>query len=325
MKALFIKEFGGPEVFEVREADRPQPGPNELLVRVHATSINPVDIKIRQAGEWAGVKPPAIIGYDVSGVVEEVGPGVSDFKIGDEVYYSPLVSGESGSYAEYHTVDESIVAHKPEPLSHVEAASLPLAGMTAWDGLIEKAALKVGEVVLIHGAGGVGSLAIQLAKAAGAYVLVSCSSYMVEQAEALGADRAIDYKTEDFTDVVLEETDGFGVDVVLDTVGGDLLTQSIPITKPFGRMAGIVSTDAGFKEAFHKNIALYPTFMQRKRFKLDALRVLVERGELQPVVDSIIALEEIPEAQKRLWEEGGVRGKIVVKIVGDPKLIEEAN
>ncbi len=325
MKALFIKEFGGPEVFEVREADRPQPGPNELLVRVHATSINPVDIKIRQAGEWAGVKPPAIIGYDVSGVVEEVGPGVSDFKIGDAVYYSPLVSGEPGSYAEYHTVDESIVAHKPEPLSHVEAASLPLAGMTAWDGLIEKAALKVGEVLLIHGAGGVGSLAIQLAKAAGAYVIVSCSGYMVDQAEALGADQAIDHEAEDFTDVVMEETDGFGVDVVLDTVGGELLPQSTPVTKPFGRMVGIVSTDAGFKAAFHKNIALYPTFMQRKRFKLDALRVLVERGALQPVVDSIIALEEIPEAQKRLWEEGGVRGKIVVKIVGDPKLIEEAN
>ncbi|MFP4344314.1 MAG: zinc-binding dehydrogenase [Anaerolineales bacterium] len=325
MKALYIKAFGGPEVFEVREAERPQPGPNELLVRVHATSINPVDIKIRQAGEWAGIEPPAIIGYDVSGVVEEVGPGVSNFKIGDAVYYSPLISGESGSYAEYHAVDESIAAHKPEPLSHVEAAGLPLAGMTAWDGLIEKAALKVGEAVLIHGAGGVGSLALQLAKAAGAYVIVSCSGYMVEQVEALGADRAIDHAAADFTEVVMEETDGFGVDVVLDTVGGDLLTRSLPVTKPFGRMAGIVSTDAGFQAAFHKNLTLYPTFMQRERFKLDALRVLVERGELQPVIDSVIALEEIPEAQRRLWEEGGVRGKIVVKIVGDPDLTEEAN
>ncbi len=325
MKALFIKEFGGPEVFEIRETEKPRPGGGELLVRVHATSINPVDVKVRQAGRWAGVEPPAIIGYDVSGVVEEVGPGVSRFKIGDEVYYSPLISGKPGSYAEYHVAEATIVARKPEPLSHVEAASLPLAAMTAWDALIEKAALKVGESVLIHGAGGVGSLALQIAKAAGAYVIVSCSEYMLDQVRALGADRALSYQDEDFATIVKEETDGFGVDVVFDTVGGELLTQSLPVTKPFGRLVGIVSTGTGFKAAFHKNISVYPTFLQRVDFKLDALRDLVERGQLKPVIDSVIALDEIPEAHRQLWEEGGIRGKIVVKIVGDPRLREETD
>jgi NADPH2:quinone reductase len=156
MKAMLITGFGGPEVFELREMPKPEPGPCQILVKVHATSVNPVDYKIRQAGAWAGIKPPAIIGYDVSGVVEDLGDGVEDFQVGDEVYYTPEIFEGQGGYAEYHVAHQAIVARKPSNLSHVEAASIPLAGGTAWDALITRANLHVGETVLIHGAGGVG-------------------------------------------------------------------------------------------------------------------------------------------------------------------------
>jgi NADPH:quinone reductase-like Zn-dependent oxidoreductase len=158
MKAMLIGEFGGPEVFKAEEVGQPDLRPNDLLVKVHATSVNPVDLKIRQAGQWAGVKPPAIIGYDASGVVEDVGEAVEYFAVGDAVYYTPeVLLGEPGTYAEYHAVNESIVAHKPVNLSHQEAASIPLAGGTAFQALILRAKLRVGESVLIHGCGGVGA------------------------------------------------------------------------------------------------------------------------------------------------------------------------
>ena len=313
MKAMLIREFGGPEVFEAQEVGQPEIRPQDVLVKVHATSVNPVDTKIRQAGQWAGVKPPAVIGYDVSGVVEAVGEGVVDFAIGDEVFYTPDLFDGAGSYAEYHAAHEQIVAHKPENLSHAEAASLPLAGATAFQALILRAKLLAAETVLIHGVGGVGSLAVQIAKAAGAYVIATCSDYMVEPAQNLGADLALNYKSDDFVPAVLEATDNFGVDVVFDTVGGDLLTRSIEVTKPFGRMVGIVSTDTGFRDAFAENIDVYPLFLQRDRYKLDALRNLVERGQLRPVIDSVMPLTAVAEAHRRL-EKGGVKGKIVLKI-----------
>jgi NADPH:quinone reductase-like Zn-dependent oxidoreductase len=316
MKAMIIKEFGGPDVLMGEQVGQPELRPNDVLVKVHASSVNPVDISVREHGEWAGVKPPAVIGYDVSGVVEAVGTGVTRIAVGNEVFYTPLVrGGRSGSYAEYQAAPESIVALKPENLSHTEAAGLPLAGSTAWDALVLKTNLRVGESVLIHGAGGVGSLAIQLAKAAGAYVIAVCSDYMVEKATALGADRAINYKSEDFVEIVKDETDGFGVDVVLDTVGGDTMSRSIEVTKPLGRIVGIVNSNTGFGDAFIKNIDVYPTFLQRDRYKLDALRVLVERGELEPVIDSVMPLDQVAEAHRKL-ARGGVKGKIVLDVAG---------
>lgn len=314
MKAMVINDFGDPDVFEAQEVPKPEPGVNEVLVKVYATSINPVDYKIRQAGSWA-VEPPAILGYDVSGVVEAVGEGVSDFAAGDEVYYTSEIFSAQGTYAEYHVADKSIVARKPSNLSHEEAASIPLAGVTSWDALMARSRISVGETILIHGAGGVGSLAIQVAKAAGARVLATCSDYMVSTVQALGADRAINYKSESFTTVVQEETAGAGVDFVLDTVGGDLLTRSIEVTRPFGRMAGIVSTDTSFRAAGFKNITVHFVFLQRARHTLDALRRLIERGQLKPVVDSVLPLEEVAEAHRRL-EAGGVKGKIVLRVGG---------
>ena len=316
MKAMVIREFGGPEVFEEQTIGQPPIRPNDVLVKVKATSVNPVDLGIREAGQWAGVQPPAVIGYDVSGVITDVGDGVVDFVVGQEVFYTPHVLGGSGTYAEYHAVPESIVALKPKNLSHAEAASLPLAGCTAWDGLIERAGLRVGETVLIHGCGGVGSLAVQIAKAAGAEVFVTCSDSMVDVAESLGADLAIDYKSEDFVPLVEEATDGFGVDVVYDTVGGDTLARSLDVTKPFGLMVGIVSTDAGFSEAFRNNITIHTYFLEREHYKMDALRILAERGDLKPVIDSVMPFTEVAEAHRRL-AAGGVRGKIVLSVDGD--------
>ena len=258
------------------------------------------------------MKPPAVIGYDVSGVVEAVGAGVAGVVAGDEVYYSPEISGQWGSYAEYNAVDAAIVALKPANLSHTEAAGIPLTGCTAWDGLITKANLVVGETVLIHGAGGVGSLAVQIAKAAGAFVLVVCSDYMVDLASELGADRAIDYKSEDFVAVVQQETDGLGVDVVFDTVGGNALARSIEVAKPYGRMVGIVRSAKGdWGMGFGKNLTLYMTRFERMAYKLDALRVLIERGQLKPVIDSVLPLTDVAEAHRRL-AAGGVKGKIVL-------------
>lgn len=314
MRGMIIRAFGGPEVFEATELGQPKLRADEVLVKVHATSVNPVDYKVREHGEWAQIVPPAVIGYDVSGVIEDVGPAVRDLTVGQEVFYTPAVrGGKPGSYAEYHAAHHSIVAAKPENLSHTEAASLPLAGATAWDALLLKAKLRVGETVLIHGAGGVGSLALQIAAAAGAYVIVVCSEYMMEPARALGADVAIDYQSLDFVEIVNEVTDGFGVDVVVDTVGGDTIAKSIEVTKPLGRIAGIVSSQADLRSAYIKNIDVYPTFLQRTRYKLDALRDLVERGRLMPVIDSVMPLEEVAEAHRRL-QAGGVKGKIVLDV-----------
>jgi NADPH:quinone reductase len=314
MKAMIITDFGKTDVFQVRDLPKPTPEANEVLVRVIASSVNPVDYKIRQAGAWAGVQPPAVIGYDVSGVVEAIGPGVKDFKVGDEVFYTPEIPGKGGSYAEYHIANEAIVAHKPANLSHVEAASIPLAGGTAWDALITRAKLSVGETVLIHGGtGGVGSLAVQIARAAGAYVFTTCSAKNVEFAKQLGAHRAIDYKSEDFAEVIARETNGAGVDVVFDAFGGELVARSIPVTKTGGRMVSIVSTDGNVWPAHLKNIDIHYLFLTRERYKLDALRVLLERGQIKPVIDSVLPLEEIAQAHQRL-ENGGVRGKIVIKV-----------
>lgn len=313
MKAMIIKSFGGPDVFEERDVSKPAPRAGEVLVRVQASSVNPVDYKIRRNGTWAGIEPPAVIGYDVSGVVEAVGDDVQDFAVGDEVFYTPEIPGQGGSYAEYHVAHEKIVARKPANLSHQEAASIPLAGGTAWDALITRAELYVGETVLIHGSGGVGSLAVQIAKAAGARVFVTCSSTMMELVKELGADRAIDYKAEDFVDVIQQETNGAGVDVVFDTVGGETVANSLAITKPFGRIVGIVSFEGDLNAALAKNITLHFLFLQRLRYKLDKLRVLIERNQLVPVVDSVMPLTEVAEAHRRL-EAGGVKGKIVLSV-----------
>ncbi|MCL4557730.1 MAG: zinc-dependent alcohol dehydrogenase family protein [Deltaproteobacteria bacterium] len=314
MKAMVITAFGGPEVFEERDIPKPEPGIGQVLVKVHATSVNPIDYMVRRAGAWAGIRPPAVIGYDVSGVVEAVGSGVRSFKPGNEVYYTSEISAQ-GTYAEYHVAEEKIVAHKPSNLTHIEAASVPLAGSTAFEALVARADLRMGESVLIHaGAGGVGSIAIQLARALGASVFATCGVYNMELVKHLGADRVIDYRENDFADVVLRETGMSGVDVVLDTVGGETLSKSVKAAKRFGRIVSIAASKSDLSAAQGKNITIHFMSMQRDRLKLDALRALIERGRVRPVIDSVMPLKDVALAHRRL-EKGGVKGKIVLQVV----------
>lgn len=315
MKAAVLTAFGGAEVFEIQNVLKPTPKPNQVLVQVCATSINPVDYQTRRGDYKNYVQLPAIIGADVSGVVEAVGETVTGFKPGDEVYYSPQVFGEPGSYAQYHVADESIIAIKPTNLSHIEAACFPVAGGTAWDCLVTRGNLQVGESVLIHaGAGGVGSLAIQLAKAMGAYVFTTCSSKNHDLVEKLGADRVIDYKNEDYVEVIGRETGDLGVDLVLDTIGGDTIQRSLDVIRPFGRLVSIVdiATPQSLYEAWGKNLTVHFVFSRQHQTKLNALRQLIEREQLRPVIDSIMPWHQVIQAHQ-LLEQGGTRGKIVLQ------------
>ena len=245
MKAMTIINFGETNVFKETEISKPEPEGKEILIKVHATSVNPVDYKIRKGMFGDMFKLPVILGFDVSGVIESVGKKVTDFKVDDEVYYMPRINGTPGAYAEYHLTEEEIVSKKPKNISHEEAASFPLACGTAWDALISRAKIKLGETVLIHaGAGGVGSYAIQLAKLCGAYVYTTCSPKNFDLVKKLGADKVIDYKKENFVDIIMNNTNNKGVDVIFDTVGGETLIKSIDAAKPFGRIASIVRIGA---------------------------------------------------------------------------------
>ncbi len=319
MKAIGITRFGGPETLQPMALPQPEPKEGELLVRVYACAANPVDYKIRQGLLPLPYSFPVILGYDVSGVVESVGPGVTGFVPGDEVYYSPeLIS--PGAYAEYHVVSASIVTFKPEEISHVEAASIPLAGMTAWQALFDRAQLKGGEAVLIHGAGGgVGSLAVQLASWAGCEVYATAGPENHDFVEDLGADVIINYRSHDFVEAVEDATKGAGVDVVLDTVGGEVFAKSFLAVAPGGCVVTIAPEAAGttplsaLAPAYFKNAEAHFFFMQRRRETLDQLARLLERGFIDPVVEAVLPLERAAEAHQRLETRHG-RGKIVLEV-----------
>ena len=314
MRAMVISRFGGPDVFELQDRPRPVAGPGELLVRVVASGTNPVDAKIRQAGSWAGIPFPAVLGYDVSGVVEEVGPGVTGFKAGDEVFYTPEIFGNpNGSYAEYTVAAASIVAHKPPSLSHVEAAGIPLAGGTAWEAIVRRLAVRPGETVLIHGgAGGVGSFAIQFAKAAGARVLATASKANHEAMRDLGADVTLDYRDTDVVDQILREAGGAGVDAAFDTAGGNV-PMSTQVTRPFGRIATILPPTGDLDALYVKNQTLYGTFLTREGARLREMAPLFERGQARVIVDAVLPLEQVGKAHERL-DSGHGRGKIILQV-----------
>ncbi|WP_442482027.1 zinc-dependent alcohol dehydrogenase family protein [Aeoliella sp. SH292] len=318
MKAMVLKSFGGPESFQLCDLPKPVPHAGQVLVRVHATSINPLDFQVRR-GDYADLVPlPAITGHDVSGVVEEVGPGVTSFSPGDEVWYTPQIFDGPGSYAEYHVAAESIVGKKPAALSHLEAASLTLVGGTAWEALIVRASLRVGESILVHGgAGGVGHVAIQLAKATGAQVFTTAREPNFEFARSVGADVVIDYQQEDYVDAILRETSGRGVDVVFDTIGGDTLSRSPDALAQLGRVVSIVdiAQPQNLIQAWGKNASYHFVFTRQNRGKLDELSSLVERGQLRPHVGAVYSLAEIPLAHARLESpNNGVQGKIAIAV-----------
>lgn len=318
MKAVVLKSFGGPESFELRDVPKPVPQAGQVLVRVHATSINPLDYQVRR-GDYPDLVPlPAITGHDVSGVVEAVGPGVTAFAPGDEVWYTPQIFDGPGSYAEYHVAAESIVGKKPPSLSHLEAASLTLVGGTAWEALVVRAGLRVGESILIHGgAGGVGHVAIQLAKAVGARVFTTAREANFEFARRMGADVVIDYEKEDYANAVVRETGGRGVDVVFDTIGGDTLSRSADVLAQLGRVVSIVdiAQPQNLLQAWGKNASYHFVFTRQHRGKLDELSALIERGQLRPHVGAVYPLADIAQAHARLeTPNNGLQGKIAIAV-----------
>lgn len=315
MKAMIIREFGGPEKFELAEMPQPVPGPRQVLVKVKAAAVNPVDFKIRlYPSNWAGVPVPAILGYDAAGVVEAVGNQVTTLKPGDEVFYSAKIFGRQGTYAEYHVEDADIVALKPAQLTFEEAASLPLAAMTAYDAVVTFFQTKPGDTVLIHaGAGGVGAFAVQLAKAAGARVLATGRRENEALIRSLGADEVIDYRTHRFEDEVNRLTAGRGVDAAYDTVGGDTVTRTVNCVRPYGKIATIASVEGSINGMQLRNLTLYFGFMERTEAKIQALKTLAEWRVVKPLIDSVFPLEQVAEAHRKI-EAGGMKGKIVLRI-----------
>lgn len=319
MRAMVLPQFGGPELFELREVERPEPGPGEILVRIIAASVNPVDAKIRADGSWAQLVPPIITGYDAAGVVEKLGAGVVDFRPGDDVYFTAeIFSNRFGTYAEYTVVDSAIVARKPANLSFIEASAIPLAGGTAWEAMIRRINVRPGETVLIHGgAGGVGSFAVQFAKAAGARVIATGGPTNQETLRHLGADVTVNYHTDDATAVALADTKGSGVDAAFDIEGENLLARCLRGIRPFGRAAVILAPEGDLSLLFQKNITLHGVFLTRERRRLEEMRPLFERGQVRPLIDAVLPLTEARKAHERL-EKRHSRGKIVLRVAPDP-------
>lgn len=308
MKAVRIHSYGGPEVLVYEDAPRPQPETNDVLVRVHAAGVNPVDWKVREGygKDRLGHRLPLILGWDLSGVVEAVGPGTDRLKVGDEVYSRPDISRD-GAYAEYIVVRESLAALKPKSIDHVHAAAIPLAAMTAWQALFDAAGLSRGQRVLIHAAaGGVGSFAVQIAKWKGAYVIGTASTRNQDFLRELGVDSAIDYQSVAFETVVRD------VDVVLDTLGGDTQARSWMVLKKGGVLVSTVSPPSA-QEAAARGARQVYFFLEPKLAQLEAITKLVDSGKLKSIVNTVLLLAEARLAHE-LSQAGHVRGKIVLKV-----------
>ena len=315
MRAIVIDRFGGPEVLEMREIDRPEPGPGEVLVRGVCAGTNPGDAKLRQNAAWAGLEPPLVLGSDASGVVEALGPGGTEFAPGDEVFYMDGIFGNTrGTYAEYNAVPARIVARKPAGLSHEQAAAVPLAGGTAWEAIVRRMQVRPGETVLVHGgAGGVGSFGVQFAKAAGARVLATASARNQDVLRELGADVCIDYEAEDFAEVALRETGGRGVDAVFDTTGGDRIKRSLPATRPFGRLACILTPDGTLGGLSSRNQTLHGIFVMRESERLREMAAVIEQGRCTPLIGETMPLEDVRRAHERL-DSGHGTGKLILRV-----------
>jgi NADPH:quinone reductase-like Zn-dependent oxidoreductase len=312
MNAVIMNNYGGAEVLSLTKRPIPTPASGEILVKIHATGLNPVDFKIRQGHleQLFPVKFPRILGGDISGVVISTSPDATDFQPGDEVFFAnPL--DRDGGYAEYVTVSQKIVARKPEELSHVEAASLPVVGLTTIQALRDFANIKPQDKVLIHaGAGGVGSFAIQYAKKHGAVVFTTASAAKADYVKSLGADHVIDYTKEDFTEVAHKWG---GMDVIFETIGGDNYFRSILATKRGGAVPAIVNPpDEETKAlALEKNIKTDFMLLSGERTDLQEISKLIKNGELKTSVSRALPLSQVPAAQTEL-ETGRVRGKLVI-------------
>ncbi|WP_408607340.1 NADP-dependent oxidoreductase [Kitasatospora mediocidica] len=317
MRAVVQHTFGGPDVLRVEEVARPEPLPTEVLVRVHAAGINPVDWKTRGGTGMAGIlgEPPFVLGWDVSGVVEAVGFGVTTLKAGDEVYGMPWFPRAAGGYAEYVTAPARQFARKPATVGHEVAAAVPLAALTAWQAVVDTADVRAGQRVLITAAaGGVGHLAVQFAKHLGAHVIATASGGRHAWLKELGADEVIDYHAVRFEDVVRD------VDVVIDLVGDDpdrTGTRSLETLRPDGLLVAVpagVSTELA-EAAAARGVRVTPFLVEPDGPALRRIADLIDAGEVSVEVEEVFPLERAAEAHAR-GESLRTRGKLVLRVTG---------
>lgn len=306
MHAVRQEVLGGPEVLALTEVDRPEPGFSQVLVRVRAAGLNPTDWKHRAHTVFLG-PPPFTLGWDVSGVVEQAGLGVTIFKPGDEVFGMLPYPHGVGSHAEYVTAPARALARKPANIDHVQAGALPLAALTAWQVLADTAAIGAGQRVLIHAAaGGVGHLAVQIARARGAYVIGTASVGHHDLVRSLGADEVIDYRSADFADAVSD------ADVVLEVIGGDYAQRSLRVLRPGGLLVSLLPFPPGVREAAaERGVRTELLLVEADHAGMTAIADLVTAGQLRPVIAAAFPLAEAAKAHE-LGETGHVAGKLVL-------------
>lgn len=310
MKAIMIDTYGGKEQLKERQTDLPVISEEQVLLEVHATSVNPIDWKVREGylKEMLPFEFPIILGWDAAGIIAEVGENVSNFKVGDRVFTRPATTSQ-GTYAEFVPVDQELLAKMPEDMTYEEAAAIPLAGLTAWQCLVDFSEIKKGDKVLIHaGAGGVGNFAIQLAKSFGAYVATTASKENEAFVKSLGANQVIDYKEEEFNEI-LED-----YDIVLDAIGGDVLEKSYQVLKEGGKLVSIAGQPSD-EDAEKFGVKAGFLWLEPKGEQLQKLADLYVAGELQPVIGETFELTEqgLKKAHE-LSETHHARGKIVIKV-----------
>lgn len=309
MRAVSQDALGGPEVLKEVRRERPEPRPNEVLVRVRAAGVNPTDWKHRANGGFLG-EPPFVLGWDVSGVVESVGIGVAAFRPGDEVFGMLSYPFGHGSHAEYVAAPARAFTHKPSGIDHVQAGALPLVSLTAWQALVERADVQPGQRVLIHAAaGGVGHVAVQIAKARGARVIGTASAGKHEFLRSIGADETVDYRETDFAEAVKD------VDVVLDTIGGDTSLRSLRVLRPGGVVVSIlpVGSDEFYEEADRLGVRAVRMLVDADRTGMEEIARLVESGKLRATIAQTFPLAEAARAHAE-GETGRTTGKLVLVV-----------
>ncbi len=309
MRAVGQDVLGGPEVLKEVRLERPEPRPNEVLVRVRAAGVNPTDWKHRANGGFLG-EPPFVLGWDVSGVVESVGIGVAAFRPGDEVFGMLSYPFGHGSHAEYVTAPARVFTHKPAGIDHVQAGALPLVSLTAWQALVERADVQPGQRVLVHAAaGGVGHAAVQIAKARGAHVIGTASAGKHAFLRSLGADETVDYRETDFAEAVKD------VDVVLDTIGGDTSLRSLRVLRPGGVVVSIlpVGSDEFFEEAGRLGVRAVRMLVDADRADMKEIARLAESGKLRAEIAGTFPLAEAARAHTQ-GETGRTTGKLVLVV-----------
>ena len=303
-KAVRIHSFGGPDVLRLEEMPRPEPNPHEVLVQIQAAGVNPVDWKIRE-GRLGKIPLPSVMGSDFSGVVEAVGPGVGEFRVGETVFGT--VSDQSGSYAEFALAPVTQVTEKPPGLDHVQAAALPVAGLTAWQALFDAGGLRGGQKVLIHAAaGGVGAFAVQFARWKGAYIIGTGSVRHMDFIRQLGADEIVDYRSQRFEEVVHD------ADLVLDTIGGETQQRSWGVLKKGGVLVSTVQPPSEATAAAHNVRAIFLRCDLTRRDELAQIADLVVRGQVRVHIEAVLPLNEARKAQE-LSQNGHAQGKIVLR------------